>query len=113
MTKSIDILYNLCYYGSIAPWFETVAQGCCLRQGVDVGEAVELVTDSLRKLTNQVILLSSDTDLIPALIVIKQEGAEIIYLAFEDQITKAIAAHANSTHVIRRSELVEAYDRVN
>lgn len=82
-------------------------------KGVDVGMAVELVADSLKKRTQQVVLLSSDTDLIPALKVVKQEGIEIIYLAFEDQVTKAIAAHANATHVIRRSELIEAYDRAN
>ena len=40
-------------------------------KGVDVGLAVDLVKDTLTEKVNHVILLSSDTDLIPALKVVR------------------------------------------
>lgn len=56
-------------------------------KGVDVGLAVDIVKDSLKHETKHIILLSSDTDLIPALSITKEKQVKISYVAFSGQGT--------------------------
>lgn len=80
-------------------------------KGVDVGLAVDIVADSLRNQVNRIILVSSDTDLVPAIKVAKEAGRKITYVGFDNQITRLLSSLADSTQVIRDSEVIEAYRR--
>ncbi|MDO5481108.1 MAG: NYN domain-containing protein [Candidatus Saccharibacteria bacterium] len=82
-------------------------------KGVDVGLAVGIVRDALKDEVDRIILASSDTDLIPAVLLAKNEGKDVIYVGFDDRLTQALVAKSSSTQVIRDTEVVEAYKRKN
>ena len=81
-------------------------------KGVDVGLAVDMVSDSLRNQVDHIVLISSDTYLVPAVKVAKEAGKLITYVGFDNQITRLLSSLADSTHVIRSNEVVEAYRRM-
>lgn len=82
-----------------------------LEKGVDVGLAVELVEDVLKNQVEHIVLLSSDTDLMPAIKIAKKNKIKLTYVAFENYITKSFSNVADATHVLRSQEIVEAYSR--
>jgi len=81
-------------------------------KGVDVGLAVDIVADSLRNRVDHIVLVSSDTDLVPAIKVAKETGRRITYVGFDNQITRLLSSLADSTQVIRDNEVIEAYRRM-
>lgn len=81
-------------------------------KGVDVGLAVDIVADSLRNQVDHIILASSDTDLAPAIKIAKETGKHVTYVGFDNQITRLLSSLADSTQIIRGSEVVEAYRRM-
>ena len=78
-------------------------------KGVDVGLAVDMVRDILKRGVEHVILISSDTDLVPAVRVAKDEGARITYLPFDKRVIRPLSVLSDTTITIRRHEIVEAY----
>lgn len=82
-------------------------------KGVDVGIAVDMIVDAYEKNYDQVVILSSDTDLIPAIKIAKKRISTFIYLGFSDKLTNAINSQVTKTETIRDSEIVEAYKRSN
>lgn len=81
-------------------------------KGVDVGLAVDIVADSLRNQVDHIVLVSSDTDLVPAIKVAREAGKKITYVGFDNQLARALSVFADSTQVIRDSEVIEAYRRM-
>lgn len=61
-------------------------------KGVDVGLAIRMVRETLKNEVDKIILASSDTDLIPAILLAKDEGKEVVYVGFDDRLTKALFA---------------------
>ncbi len=82
-------------------------------KGVDVGLAVDIVVDALQKNTDKIVLISSDTDLLPAIKVAKTASVHIVYVGFSDKTAKAIVAEADETEIIRDQEVIAAFDVVN
>ena len=82
-------------------------------KGVDVGIAVDMVEKALTNTVNEHVLVSSDTDLIPAIKIIKASGSSVVYVGFSNKTTNAIIAKADRTEIIRHQEIIDAYDRVN
>ena len=80
-------------------------------KGVDVGLAVSLVRDALTDEVDHIYLLSSDTDLLPAIKIAKENGKEITYVGFDNRLTNAIAKATSTVQVLRDSEIIEAYAR--
>ena len=80
-------------------------------KGVDVGLAVDIVRDVLTSKTNHVVLLSSDTDIKPAIKIAKKAGAKITYVGFEGSLTLAYSRFAQETRSITREMVTEAYAR--
>jgi len=78
-------------------------------KGVDVGIAVDMVRDALLDNVDDLVLLSSDTDLIPAILVAKEANKQITYVGFEDKLTKALIARSDRTQVLRDTEVIAAY----
>ncbi len=80
-------------------------------KGVDVGIAVDLVQDAVAKKCDRIALLSSDTDLLPALQAVKKERIPISYISFANQATVSLVK-ISSTHVtLKDKDVVEAYIR--
>lgn len=82
-------------------------------KGVDVRMAVDIILDSQQKYVSKQVLVSSDTDLIPAVKFAMKNVEEFIYVGFVDKITLALSREASETQTIRDQEIVEAFDIFN
>jgi len=79
-------------------------------KGVDVRIAVDMMSDAYHKQVQKLVLISSDTDLLPAIQNVIDQGKQVIYVGFSDKLTKAIVVTATETQIIRDSEIIEAYE---
>lgn len=80
-------------------------------KGVDVRLAVDLMNLSYENDKNQVVLLSSDSDLIPAIQAARRLGAKVTYLGFANKLNRALVAACDETVGIMDVDLLEAYRR--
>ena len=80
-------------------------------KGVDVGLAVEMVSDSYNSDVEKQVLLSSDIDLLPAIKSAKHNNKEFYYVAFEGRQVYAISAYAKETKFVSNKILLEAFIR--
>ena len=76
-------------------------------KGVDVKIAVDMVSLSCDKKVKEIILVSSDSDLQPAIKEVRDRKVSCVYLGFEAQPNKGLSFTTNRTILIRNSELFE------
>lgn len=76
-----------------------------IEKGVDVGLAVSMVTKAEKN--TEIILISSDTDLLPAVKVAK-EKSKIIYVGYENRLVVSLVRNTNITKVITKA-MVQKY----
>jgi uncharacterized LabA/DUF88 family protein len=77
-------------------------------KGVDVQIAVDLVDKAANDEYDICYLISSDTDLIPAIKAAQKRGKKVVYVAFEKQISFALERICDSTLLIN-----ETYFNIN
>jgi uncharacterized LabA/DUF88 family protein len=82
-------------------------------KGVDVKIAVDMIIDACDNTADRLVLISSDTDLLPATQNVITRGKEVVCVGFSDKLTKAIVVTATETQIIRDSEIIEAFDQAN
>ena len=82
-------------------------------KGVDVGMAVDIVVDACNGVIDEVVLVSSDTDLLPAIQAAKAQAVKVTYIGFSDKMTKAIARQADVSMFICDQKIVDAFNRHN
>ena len=82
-------------------------------KGVDVGVAVSIVEDALRNEVDRIILVSSDTDLIPAVLSAKRAGKDVTYVGFSERLTRALVDECSVTQALRDDEVINAYKTAN
>ena len=75
-------------------------QGVYHEKGVDVRIAIDIVRGALKKEYNNCFLVSSDSDLLPAIIDAKKEGKKIIYIGFKDFISNSLKRNSSKTFEI-------------
>lgn len=75
-------------------------------KGVDVKIAVDIVVGAYEDLYDRLILVSSDTDLLPALQVARGKGKEIEYVGFSHAPSHALIEHATETRLLRKDDLI-------
>ena len=73
-------------------------------KGVDVQIAVDLVRGAIKNEYDICYLISSDTDLLPAIKTAKDEGKKIVYVAFNDYISRALLKNCSSYLVIKEKD---------
>ncbi|HKR82383.1 MAG TPA: NYN domain-containing protein [Candidatus Saccharimonadales bacterium] len=81
-------------------------------KGVDVRIAIDMLEDVYDKKQKTVVIMSSDTDLCPALHSIKKRRARVIYVCFADSTNRAVSAVANETVSISIEKLKKYAGRV-
>lgn len=83
-------------------------------KGVDVGIAIDIVRDALLRKNDEIAVLSSDTDLVPALQVVKGNGMKVSYISFSGQATTSLVKLANKHFVLKDADICKAYiDSIN
>lgn len=90
----------------------TVFRGHVMKQpgqykekGVDVKIAVDIVLKAVKNQYDTVILVSSDTDLIPAIEAIKEFGKRVEYVGFSHRQSFGMLKAAASSRLLRKQEL--------
>ena len=75
-----------------------------LEKGVDVGLAVRMVAEAGPEV--EIVLCSSDTDLLPAVKTAVKLGARVVFIGYEYQPVLALAKEASATRLITK-QMVE------
>jgi len=80
-------------------------KGVFHEKGVDVHIAVDLLVASYEHLCERLYLVSSDTDLIPAIQKAQEKGTTVIYVAFSHQVSKALVSACKETQTLTKETL--------
>lgn len=78
-------------------------------KGVDVGIAIDMVRDAMAQKCDNIALVSSDTDLLPALQIAKGEKVKIFYVAFSGQVTVSLSKIADRVVLLKDKDVRQAY----
>lgn len=76
-------------------------------KGVDVQIAVDIVRGAIKNEYDICYLISSDTDLLPAIKTAKDEGKKIIYVGFENFISRALSKNCSSYLILKKSHILQ------
>lgn len=74
-------------------------------KGVDVNIAVDMLVATYENLCDKLILVSSDTDLIPAIKKAKEKGKAVEYIGFSHQPSVAMVANCSSSRLLTKEDL--------
>lgn len=78
-------------------------------KGVDVNMAIDMIISVYENLCDQIILISSDTDLIPAIIKSQEKGKIVKYIGFRGQISYALSAICERKHFLLKEDLEQFF----
>lgn len=78
--------------------------GKYFEKGVDVRLAVDIVTMAQARKYDTAVIISSDTDLIPAMTAAQALKREIVHIGFEHQPSLALIRYADRSRLITRQE---------
>lgn len=78
-------------------------------KGVDVRLAAEMVMAAVHDNVKDIVLLSSDADMIPALEIARRAGASITYLCFGEEQNDALVAATDKTITYTREQIKAAF----
>jgi len=81
------------------------SDGDYTEKGVDVQIAVDICMKAVRNEYDFLILVSSDTDLIPAIKEIKTLGKKVEYVGFESSPSYALIRFSDSRRLLRKEDL--------
>ncbi len=79
--------------------------GAYHEKGVDVELAVDLLVGAYENLYDSAILISSDTDLIPAIKKAKELGKKVEYIGFSNQPSFALQRHASLSKLLSKEDI--------
>lgn len=82
-------------------------------KGVDVGLAVDIMSQIIDKQFDTIVLCSSDSDLQPAVKEARKRGLSIIYLGFSINPNKGLQVTTNQTVLFRNSEIISILKQKN
>jgi uncharacterized LabA/DUF88 family protein len=80
-------------------------------KGVDVQIAVDMLVAAYENLCDRLYLVSSDTDLIPAIQKAQEKGKTVIYVGFSHQVSKALVASCRETQTLTKNMLLPFTDQ--
>ena len=75
-------------------------------KGVDVNIAVDILVATYENLCDHIILVSSDTDLLPAIKKARQKGKTIEYVGFSHNPSLAMIANCNESRLLKQEDLL-------
>jgi len=79
--------------------------GIYQEKGVDVRIALNILKGALKNDYDECYVISSDTDIIPAIKDAKNEGKKIVYVGFEDFISQAMKNNCSQYFIIKPNNL--------
>ncbi len=82
-------------------------------KGTDVRLAVDMLSMACDKILDTAILLSSDSDMQPAVKELKLRGVTVVYVGFENRINAGLSQTTHKTILLREGEIVDAWNVSN
>jgi uncharacterized LabA/DUF88 family protein len=82
-------------------------------KGVDVRIAVDMVQAAYENDHLHFVIVSNDSDVIPAIRIVKKRGHKVTYVGMRGNLNKAIAAHVDNTITYTKDDIVASYERAN
>lgn len=76
-------------------------------KGVDVQIAVDIVRGAIKNEYDICYLISSDTDLLPAIQTAKDEKKKIVYVGFENSISRALSKNCSSYIILKKNQILK------
>ena len=76
-------------------------------KGVDVQIAVDIVRGAIKNEYDICYLISPDTDLLPAIRTTKDEGKKIIYVGFENFVSRALSKNCSSYIILKKNHIIK------
>lgn len=73
-------------------------------KGVDVNIAVDILVATYENLCDRIILVSSDTDLIPAVNKAREKGKIVEYVGFSHKPSIAMVARCTESHLLKQGD---------
>ncbi len=74
-------------------------------KGVDVLIVVDMMTGAYEDSYDKVILISSDTDLLPAILKVKKLGKIVEYVGFSHMASHAMIDNCSSSYLLRKKDI--------
>lgn len=74
-------------------------------KGVDIQIAVNLLKGAYQNIYNRAYLVSSDSDLIPAIKEVKAVNKEVVYIGFEHKPSFALLKNCPKSHLLTKKDL--------
>lgn len=84
-----------------------VSDGIYHEKGVDVQIAVDIVRGAIKGEYDTCYLISSDTDLLPAIELAKKENKEVVYVGFEKLLSRALMKNCSSYLVVKKEQVTK------
>ncbi len=82
------------------------SDGVFHEKGVDVNIAVDMLVATYENLCDRIILVSSDTDLLPAVKKAKEKGKIVEYIGFSHKVSLAMVANCSESRLLKKEDLV-------
>lgn len=79
-------------------------------KGVDVNIAVDILVATYEDLCEKIILVSSDTDLLPAIKKAKEKGKIVEYIGFSHKPSVAMVANCSKSRLLTKEDLLPFLD---
>jgi uncharacterized LabA/DUF88 family protein len=76
-------------------------------KGVDVNIAVDLLVAAYENLGDTLYLVSSDTDLLPAVKKAQEKGKKVVYIGFSHRLSRALVATCQETRTLTKESLIQ------
>lgn len=80
-------------------------------KGVDVRIAIDILHGAVKNEYDKCFIISSDTDIIPAILDAKAEKKIIIYVGFESSVSHAMKANCSKTFLVTKKMIKECAKR--
>lgn len=87
--------------------------GVFKEKGTDVRVAVDMVSLACDKQLEAALILSSDSDMQPAIKELAKRGVKVVYVGFENSINAGLTQTTTQTVLISASEIVDAWEIAN
>ncbi len=84
-----------------------MSSGVFHEKGVDVQIAVDMVRGSIKNEHDTYYLISSDTDLLPAIQTAKDEGKKVVYVGFDNFVSRALLKNCSSTLILKKDQILK------
>lgn len=84
-----------------------MSDGVFHEKGVDVQIAVDIVRGAIKNEYDIFYLVSSDTDLLPAIQTAKDEGKKVVYVGFENYTSRALLKNCSSYIILKKEQILQ------